>query len=123
MARPVGSPTQCHRVVYARQRAWNAIRIFKIFCATDITVGADIGERNLRTYLAALHRAGYLRVERPKQNGKVNGHTAWRLVDNTGNQCPIVRKDGVYDPNQGQFRPYPQERPDDAGLELAGRVA
>lgn len=124
MARLAGSLTKSHRVSLARQRAWNAFRVFKVFRAPDVSATADIGEANLQKYLLALHRAGYLRAERPKRNGKVGGHVAWRLVDNTGPRCPIVRKDGVYDPNQDRTRPYPQERTDDdAGIELDDRVA
>lgn len=109
VARLTGSLTKSHRVPVARQRAWNAIRIFKVFRASEIAVGADINEANLQKYLLALQRAGYLRVERPKQNGKSLGHVVWRLVDNTGPHCPIVRQDGVYDPNQDRVRAYPRE--------------
>lgn len=104
MARLVGSLTKSHRVAVARQRAWNAIRVFKVFRASDVAATADINEANLQKYLHALQQAGYLRIERPKQNGKTLGHAIWRLVDNTGPQCPIVRRDGVYDPNQQQIR-------------------
>lgn len=143
MARLTGSLTKSHRVAVARQRAWNAIRIFKVFRASEIAAGADINEANLQKYLLALQRAGYLRVERPKQNGKSLGHVVWRLVDNTGPHCPIVRQDGVYDPNQGRVRTYLREpasdgsaddggnndegtdhgRADDDGIELDHRVA
>lgn len=143
MARLTGSHTKSHRVPVARQRAWNAIRIFKVFRASEIAACADINEANLQKYLLALQRAGYLRVERPKQNGKSLGHVVWRLVDNTGPHCPIVRQDGVYDSNQDQVRTYRREpasdgnaddggnnagrtddgRADDDGIELDHRVA
>jgi len=142
VARLAGSLTQSHRVTVARQRAWNAIRIFKVFRASEIAAGADINEANLQKYLLALQRAGYLRVERPKQNGKSLGHVVWRLVDNTGPQCPIVRQEGVYDPNRDQVRSYREPardgnaadakvnagrtddgRADDDGTGLADRVA
>lgn len=143
VVRLLGSLTKSHRVPVARQRAWNAIRIFKVFRASEIAAGADINEANLQKYLLALQRANYLRVERPKQNGKSLGHIVWRLVDNTGPHCPIVRQEGVYDPNQDQVRFYSREsvgdgnadddkgnegstddeRADDDGRELDHRVA
>lgn len=144
MARLVGSLTKSHRVAVARQRAWNAIRVFKVFRAPDVAAPADINEANLQKYLHALQQAGYLRIERPKQNGKPLGHAIWRLIDDTGHQCPIVRQDGVYDPNQQQVRPYsvsaqdqsrepgnpinhdeedPADRVDDDGDRLDHRVA
>ena len=143
MARLVGSLTKSHRVAVARQRAWNAIRVFKVFRASDVAAPADINEANLQKYLHALQQAGYLRIDRPKQNGKTLGHAIWRLVDNTGPQCPIVRRNGVYDPNQQQIRPFcvsaqgreagsnplvhseedDEERVDDDGDRLDHRVA
>ena len=108
MSRTPGSPTKVRRVTDARQRAWNAMRRFKTFTTADLEPVAEINERNLRTYLQALHRAGYLRIARPKRNGAVNGHAVWQLIRNSGPRCPLVRRDGggVYDPNTDQLHPY-----------------
>lgn len=130
MARTPGSHTRCHAVAGARQRAWNALRVYKVFTAAEIAPVADIGERNLRAYLKALAWAGYLRLERPKQNGKVMGHAVWRLVRNSGPHSPLVCRDGsgVWDPNHGCLYPDPnqatrlEENSDDRGT-LDERVA
>jgi hypothetical protein len=119
MARPPGSPTRRHAVAGARQRAWNALRIFKVFTAAEIGPVADIGATNLQKYLTALRRAGYLKLERAKRNGQVCGHAVWRLLRPSGPRCPIVRSDGtgVYDPNQERLYPFAQEEPTDGTLD------
>lgn len=119
MARPTGSPTRRHAVLGARQRAWNALRVYKVFTAAEIGPVADIGAANLQKYLLALHRAGYLRLERAKRNGRVCGHAVHRLARNSGPRCPIVRTDGsgVYDPNTRTVYPFAQEEPADGTLD------
>lgn len=108
--RTPGSYTKSRPVKDSRQRAWNAMRVHKRFTSADIRSTAEIGERNLRAYLQALHSAGYLRQECPRQSGKTLGHAVWRLVRNTGPSHPLVRRDdsGVYDQNQGVLYPYPE---------------
>lgn len=103
------------RVRIARQRAWNAMRVLKSFTVQDIQVSAEINERNAYAYLNALHLAGYLRRERPKQNGS---GTLWRLVQMTGPFAPTVRRaqGGIYDPNIDRFVPF-------SALEVAQAVA
>jgi len=114
VSRNVGSITRKRAVTDARQRAWNAMRILKTFTLADVGPVADIGERNLRTYLNALYRSGYLAVERPKRNGHVNGHVVWRLTRNSGAKRPHPLRDGsgLYDPNRDQVYPYREEAPD-----------
>lgn len=106
------------RVRDVRQRAWNAMLIHKTFTSFQIQASSDIGKSNLSKYLKALARAGYIKVQRPRQSGRTMGHTVWRLARNTGPKCPIVRADGsgVYDCNQDRLYPYAQEGSD-------GRVA
>lgn len=132
MPRTPGSLTQHHTVLVARQRIWNALRIFKLFTAAEIAPVADASPANVQKYLRALARAGYLRLERPKRNGRVDGHAIWRLLRNSGPLCPIVRQgeDGVYDPNSDQIYPYPysqgeplEEAPDGDEGEMDARVA
>lgn len=115
MTRTPGSPTRHRRPGDARQRAWNALRIFKVFTAADIAPVADIGADNLQKYLQALHRAGYLRLARPKRNGRVDGHALWHLLRNTGPRCPLIRRGdgaGLYDPNHDRVYPFAEEVPD-----------
>lgn len=112
MARTADSFTKSHRVKNARQRAWNAMRVFKTFTFLHVETSAEINERNLRVYLHALHRAGYLRQVRPKRNGVSGGHIVWKLIArNPGSLAPIVRRagDGLYDPNTDAFIPWIEE--------------
>ena len=88
-----------------------------MFRAAEIIASADISEANLQKYLLALWRTRYLRIARPKQNGKSLGHTVWQIVDNTGPTCPIVRSDGVYDPNENRVRTYDPAQADDSKTE------
>ena len=112
MLRLPGSLTRHHAVAGARQRLWNAMRIFKVFTAAEIAPVADASPANVQKYLRALAQAGYLRLARAKRNGAVSGHAVWRLVRNSGPRCPIARSDGsgVYDPNTDQLYPYQAAR-------------
>jgi len=128
--RTPGSLTRHHAVVDARQRLWNAMRIYKLFTVAEIAPVADASLANAKKYLRALARAGYLRLERPKRNGCVNGHAIWRLLRNSGPRRPHPLRDltGVYDPNSDQLYPYSQgepleEAPDGDEGEMDARVA
>lgn len=92
----------------SRQRAWNSMRVLRVFSTIQIVATAEISAINLRKYLPGLARAGYVQLAQAKQNGKVQGHAIWRLVRNTGPRAPIVRTDGtgVYDPNQDEVYPF-----------------
>lgn len=109
-----------------RQQAWNSIRVLKRFTTAQIEATAEISRDNLRKYLKALDRAGYLVMVRPKQNGKSLGHAVWRLARDTGPRAPIVRTDssGVYDPNHDALYPGRAEASDEPATRpgVAGRV-
>ena len=113
MPRTPGSHRKRSPVKTARQRVWNAMHVYDDFISIDMELSAEINERNLRAYLYALYRAGYLRLVRPRQDGENFGYAIWRLVEDTGPLAPIVRRDqsGVYDPNLDQFIPF-QEKPE-----------
>lgn len=91
-----------------RQRAWTAMRIFKTFSVAQIEATAEIERENLRKYLKALHRAGYLVLHRPKRNGQAGGHAVWRLARDSGPTAPhpLHGGAGVYDPNSGAVHPF-----------------
>lgn len=116
MSRTPGSFTKSHPVQNARQRAWNAMRVLKTFTVLHLEISAEIGLDNLKKYLKALHRAGFLRQLRPKRSGRAMGHAIWRLVDCPGPLAPMVRRDqtGVYDPNRDRFIPWVAEETADA---------
>lgn len=111
-----GRKGQAHRnrtckVVDRRQQAWNSMRVHKTFTAAQIRATAEIGEDNLKKLIQALHRAGYLRLQRPRQSGKTMGGAVWCLIRPTGPKCPIVRGDGagVYDPNEDRVYAFREE--------------
>ncbi|MCB1826645.1 MAG: hypothetical protein KDJ54_19505 [Candidatus Competibacteraceae bacterium] len=116
MARIINSFTRSHPVQNARQRAWNGMRIFKRFSTVDLESSAEISTANLQKYVGALRRAGYVRLERPKRNGRALGHAIYRLVQCSGPRAPIVRNDGsgIYDPNHDRFVPFPHAESEDA---------
>lgn len=107
-----------------RQQAWNSIRVLKRFTSAQIEATAEIQEENLRKYLKALDRAGYLVLCRPKQNGKPMGHAVWRLARDSGPRAPLVRFDGsgVYDPNHDALYPWREEVADDRATRRGGLV-
>lgn len=97
-----------------RQRAWTAMRIFKTFTSAQIEATAEIERYNLRKYLQALRRAGYLIVLRPKHNGFTGGHAVWRLARDSGTKAPSPRRGGtgVYDPNRDIVYPFQDDAHD-----------
>jgi hypothetical protein len=124
MPRAPGSSSKTHRVVCARQRLWNSIRVLKRFTAAQIEATAEVSPANLQKYLLALDRSGYLVKVRPKQNGCPGGHALWRLARDSGPRAPIVRNDGsgVYDPNQDQLYPGRDEATHDHATRRGGLV-
>ena len=84
------------------------MRVLKIFSRQEVISTASISSVNLKKYLPALVRAGYVGIARPKQNGKSQGHVIYRLTRNTGPRAPIPRTDdsGMYDPNQDMLYPF-----------------
>lgn len=121
MSRTPGATSTRRPVTELRQKAWNSIRVLKRFTTAQVIATADISPANLRHYLPALARAGYLVLVRPKQNGKSLGHAVWRLARDTGPRAPIVRTDssGVYDPNHDALYPYRAEAGDEPTRGLA----
>lgn len=108
-------PHRQPRIGNARQRIWNALRVYKRFTAAEIAPVAEATQDNVQKYLRALARSGYLRLERAKRNGCVDGHAVWKLLRNSGPRCPIVRTDqgSVYDPNSDEQYPCRPARPEE----------
>jgi hypothetical protein len=101
-----------------RRKAWLAMRTHKRFTSRDIESTAGITFENLKKYLKALRRSGYLMLERPRQSGKTMGHAIWRLVRCTGPLNPLPRWDGtgVWDQNEQKLYPYGEEGSDERRL-------
>lgn len=111
MVRTEGAHTNIRKRIDARDLAWTAIRIHKRFTSSNIAATTGISANNLRMYLKALQKAGYLKIERPRQSGKSLGHAIWRLVRNTGPRHPLPRRDntGVWDQNQQTLYAFAEE--------------
>lgn len=93
-----------HRRVIAkastRARIWQSIRILRRFTLPDLVATAEANHDNARKFVQGLARVGYLRVAKPKQNGRKGGHQVWMLIRDTGPHPPRLQSDGgVWDPN------------------------
>jgi hypothetical protein len=92
-----------------RARAWWVMRKNRRFTLPDLlTTLADGTQKepagNLGRYLRHLARAGILEIETERvSDGKLtsNGLLSYRLIKDVGPKAPVVRQDGVYDPNAG----------------------
>lgn len=96
----VTGPTRALRLpkrTTIRQRAWNAMRITRTFTVADLTTavareGDGDVEKNLRRYVAALARAGYLARAARRRPGTApgsNGFAVYSLVRDTGPVAPV----------------------------------
>ncbi len=114
MARKPGVFTKARPAKDIRQRAWQAMRIMKRFTTFDIRATAGIGESNLRNYIKALHKAGYLALVKERRSGENLGHAVWRLARDSGPKHPILRVEGgMFDPNTGLVWMDGKEVPND----------
>jgi hypothetical protein len=90
-----------------RARAWWVIRKHKRVTLNDLLATlADGGQKdaynNLRQYLRGLVKAGVMEHDATRQPGEAltsNGHIRFRLKQDLGAKAPVLRKDGVFDPN------------------------
>lgn len=81
----------------ARARAWKSMRILKTFTHADLMITAEIRHQNVKMFVKALLDAGYLKLTKPPMRGH---WSTYRLVRDTGPQCPIPWKNGeVLDQN------------------------
>lgn len=102
-----------------RQRVWNALRSGKKLTIDDIIMRvAEGGERdprsNVRKYLVALARAGYVRqmpVREVALNPSSNGCVRWWLVQDTGLIAPVarMRHNTIWDVNIEEQIPFAAE--------------
>lgn len=80
---------------------WQAVRILKTFTTRELLATLDgvATHETVRSYLGALHAAGYLRAERPAAGPQP---ARWRLLPgmNSGPRAPMIQRTGtVFDPN------------------------
>lgn len=106
MARLEGARTRVmKRNPRARDRAWQSIRILRVFSLPDLVATAEIGEDNANKYVRGLERAGYLLRVREKRNGCKGGYAVWRLMRDTGPVAPRLQTNGAtYDVNEHELR-------------------
>lgn len=94
-----------------RIRAWRAMRLKEKFSLPDLCMLCARGSEkdivsNLRKYVTALEKAGYLtRMNRREPGTSItsNGHVRWWLnpANNTGLLAPVwsIKDNTIYDPN------------------------
>ena len=93
------------KTVGLRSKAWWVLRKNKSITLSEIMLTVCTGkeknaETNLRSWLSRLVEVGLLSRER-EQDGKLtsNGTYRYQLLNDIGVESPVVRKQGVYDPN------------------------
>ena len=101
MARLPGSTTTIRSQSEGRARMWRAMRVFRSFTSPQVCMAASVSRKNAQSFIRALEKAGYLRRVRAHESGKAGSFADWRLIRDTGPECPILRRDrnSVYDPN------------------------
>ena len=83
-----------------RAKAWWVLRKNRVTTIDDLMLTICSGEEkrprtNLREWLNALVASGLL-----KRHLKEKSHlTSYELLSDIGHKSPVVRKEGVYDPN------------------------
>jgi hypothetical protein len=82
----------------ARRKAWQSMRILRIFTLASLQSTAGIGERNARHFCNLLKATGYINLV-SRATGRPGSHNTFRLVRDTGPKCPIIRDGQVFDPN------------------------
>lgn len=86
-------------VTSARYRLWRAMRMQRRFTIADLVATAEAAPRNTELYVAALEKAGYLRIIRPRISGAKMGGAIYMMVNDTGPNPPRLGKRGLSDPN------------------------
>ncbi|WP_054774303.1 hypothetical protein [Methylogaea oryzae] len=115
MPRRPGQTAPRTKSVGLRARAWWVIRKNKVTTMAGLLLTLADGSQkdaksNLTHYLRALSRSGVLSRERiPDGKLTSNGVYRYRLEKDFGAKPPVVRQDGVYDPNSGALHPFGTE--------------
>lgn len=78
----------------AQEQAWQSMRVMRRFTAADILVTASIGKKSLQAFIKGLADAGYLRLAKPRANGRAGSYHLWQLVRDTGPFPPVLHLDG-----------------------------
>lgn len=91
-----------------QQKMWNAMKMHKHFTRPDLLMTAEVADSHAKSYLSALHKAGYVRFLLKVKAGQKSKGTLSRytLQRDTGQLAPLVRKTGVWDQNQQTFYPF-----------------
>jgi hypothetical protein len=96
------TPTKALRAnPVGRQRAWQSMRILRRFCLQDLVTTANTTLSNVRPYVAALERAGYIRRDGMGKCGGQGERVQYRLMRDTGPLAPSQSRSGIRDLNPG----------------------
>lgn len=95
------------------QRAWNVMRLGRVFTVPDLVMATAHGERfpesALQRYCKKLTLARYLARLPVRERGSCmgsNGFIRYRLLDDTGPIAPVIKAGAViFDPNTRETRP------------------
>lgn len=101
-----------------RQLVWNSLRINRTTTAAIIESVTGCSPKSIKSYLAELEKAGYIRGRRvskhlsPKE--RAGTETCWHLIRDTGPKAPIGRRssEACWDQNEQKLYPYLQKGSD-----------
>lgn len=77
----------------SRTRCWTAMRILKTFSISDVVICTELSIGCVRSYVANLVKAGFLKTSGPKNNRH------YKLVRNSGPLAPCLIKNCLFDLN------------------------
>lgn len=107
---PLTAKTRTRKGSTLRRRIWRVMAVKQKFTIDDLLSVSTRGEEknarnNVQKYLRCLFKAGYLRELRraPGEAITSNGFKRYQLIRYTGPQAPVLREDGVFDRNTGEF--------------------
>lgn len=86
----------------ARARAWQSMRMLRVFDIAQIMATAEIPRQNASKFLVALERTGFIQRTRDHVSGRPGSFITYRIARDTGPHAPAVQMTGqVLDVNTG----------------------
>lgn len=104
MARTLGAISRNPTRSSVRHRLWCAMRMSRDFTITQLRILAEAERDNAQSYVRALTRHGYLGVRQARVSGVRGGDAVYRLIRDTGPECPrLTKAGGIFDANTGEI--------------------
>lgn len=80
------------------------MRMSREFTIRQLRILAEAQRDNTQNYVRALTRHGYLAMRQPRLSGVRGGDAVYRLIRDTGPECPRLTAAGaVFDANLGEI--------------------